>query len=243
MPERPLRVVVVDDEPLGRERLRTLLAAEPHVRLVGEYATGEEALAAIAGDPPDVAFLDVQMPGTDGLALARRVAERVPADRSPVIVFVTAYSAYALEAFEVRATDYLLKPFDRSRFRDALERARERVGARAAAPCRFVVRTGARLHLVPADDVDWIAGDGNYVRLHGGGRSHLVRETLKSVERRLDPARFVRIHRSAIVNVGRIASLTPHVHGQYVVRMRDGARLTSSRTHSGRLRTLLRPAG
>lgn len=243
MPEQPLRVVLVDDEPLGRERLRTLLAAEPGVRLVGEYTTGEDALQAIAGDPPDVAFLDVQMPGTDGMALARRVCELLPPERSPVIVFVTAHSRYALEAFAVRATDYLLKPFDRARFREALERARERVHARPSPRHRFVVRTGSRLYFVAAEEVDWIAGDGNYARLHSGGRSHLVRETLKSVERRLDPAQFVRIHRSAIVNVGRIDSLSAHVHGQYVVRMRDGARLTSSRTHSAGLRALLRPGG
>jgi two-component system LytT family response regulator len=164
------------------------------------------------------------------------------ADDMPVIVFVTAYDEYALRAFDVSATDYLLKPFDRERFRNALERARTRVRERGRADARFVVRFGSKVYFVRADEVDWIGGEGNYARLHTAGKRHLVRETLKSVESRLDPHRFVRVHRSAIVNVERIATLQPHSHGQYVVTMKDGARLMSSRTHSGKLRSLIRPA-
>ena len=238
-----LRVVIADDEPLGRERLRTLLAAESGVSLVGEYGDGDAAMEGIVQLAPDAVFLDVHMPGTDGVTVARRLREANSANWLPVVVFVTAYGAHALEAFEIGATDYLLKPFDRHRFRDALARTRERVIGRSHAPVRFVVRTGARLTLVDAADVEWIGGDGNYARLHAGGRQHLVRETLKSVEQRLDPARFVRIHRSAIISLDHVVSMRPHSHGQYLVRMADGTQLTSSRTHTARLRSLLQQRG
>jgi two-component system LytT family response regulator len=237
-----LRVAVVDDEPLGRERIRALVADVPGATLVGEYRTGEEAVAGVKVTRPHVVFLDVQMPGLDGFGVVERLEEALGSADVPVIVFVTAYDEYALRAFDVSATDYLLKPFDRQRFHSALERARARVRERSRADARFVVRFGSRVYFVRADEVDWIGGEGNYARLHTAGKRHLVRETLKSVESRLDPRQFVRVHRSAIVNVDRIATLQPHSHGQYVVTMKDGARLTSSRTHSGKLRTLIRPA-
>jgi two-component system LytT family response regulator len=235
-----LRAALVDDEPLGRERIRALLADEKDVTLVGEYRNGEEALTGILESAPQVLFLDVQMPGMDGFGLVQLLEAELPPDQRPFIVVVTAYDEYALRAFDVSAVDYLLKPFDRARFRAALARARARVSERPRAEARFVVRLASRMTLVRAADVEWIAGEGNYARLHSGGRRHLVRETLKSVEARLDPSKFVRVHRSAIVNVDCVATLEPHVHGQYVLTMKDGSRITSSRTHSGKLRAILR---
>ena len=237
-----MRVALVDDEPLGRERIRSLLRDESGVSLIAEFRSGEEAVAGMGARAPDILFLDVQMPGLDGFGVVQRLEETLAPDDMPVIVFVTAYDEYALRAFDVSATDYLLKPFDRERFRNALGRARTRVRERGRVEPRFVVRVGPKVYFVRAADVDWIGGEGNYARLHTAGKRHLVRETLKSVEARLDPRRFMRVHRSAIVNVDRIATLQPHSHGQYVVTMKDGARLTSSRTHSGKLRSLLRPA-
>lgn len=235
-----LRVALVDDEPLGRERIRTLLSAESAVALVGEYRAGEEAVAGLATAKPQVLFLDVQMPGLDGFGVVQRLEEMLAPEDMPVIVFVTAHDEYAIKAFDVSATDYLLKPFDRKRFHDALARARTRVRERGKAEPRFAVRLGSKVYFVRAEDVDWIGGEGNYARLHTAGKRHLVRETLKSVEARLDPRRFVRVHRSAIVNIDRIATVQPHAHGQYVVIMKDGARLVSSRTHSAKVRALLR---
>ncbi len=235
-----LRVALVDDEPLGRERVRALLADEHGVTLVGEYSTGEEALTGILESAPQVLFLDVQMPGMDGFGLVQALESHLAPDQRPFIVVVTAYDAYALRAFDVSAVDYLLKPFDRGRFRAALARARARVTERPRPEARFVVRSASKMTLVRAADVEWIAGEGNYARLHSSGRRHLVRETLKSVEARLDPGKFVRVHRSAIVNVECVATLEPHVHGQYVLTMKDGSRIISSRTHSPKLRALLK---
>jgi two-component system, LytTR family, response regulator len=235
-----LRVALVDDEPLGRERIRALLGEEKDVTLVGEYSTGEEALVGVLESSPQVLFLDIRMPGMDGFGLVQMLETRLAPEQRPFIVVVTAYDAYALRAFDVSAVDYLLKPFDRARFRAAMERARARVSERPRPEVRFVVRSASKVQLVRAADVEWIAGDGNYARLHSSGRRHLVRETLKSVEARLDPQKFVRVHRSAIVNVDCVATFEPHVHGQYVLTMRDGARIVSSRTHSAKLRALLK---
>jgi two-component system LytT family response regulator len=236
-----LRVALVDDEPLGRERIRALLADEQGVTLVGEYATGDEAVSGILESTPQVLFLDIQMPGMDGFDLVRLLESQLAPEQLPFIVVVTAYDAYALRAFDVAAVDYLLKPFDRARFREALGRARTRVAERPRPEARFVVRSASKVQLVRAADVEWIAGEGNYARLHAAGRRHLVRETLKSVEARLDPRKFVRVHRSAIVNVDCVATFEPHVHGQYVLTMKDGSRIISSRTHSAKLRALLKP--
>jgi two-component system LytT family response regulator len=235
-----LRVALVDDEPLGRERIRALLADEHDVALVGEYATGEEALAGVLESSPQLLFLDVQMPGMDGFGLVQLLEAELTPEQRPFIVVVTAHDSYALRAFDVSAVDYLLKPFDRPRFRAALTRARARIHERPRPEARFVVRSASKLQLVRAADVEWIAGDGNYARLHSAGRRHLVRETLKSVAARLDPGKFVRVHRSAIVNVDCVASFEPHVHGQYVLTMKDGSRIISSRTHSPKLRELLK---
>lgn len=231
---RPICALIVDDEPLVRERLETLLQAEGNIEVVESCGDGVAAVEAVARLQPDLLFLDVQMPEMDGFAVIKAL-EPAPL---PTIVFITAYDNYALRAFEVHAVDYILKPIDPARFRTALARARERIGRRDAT--RFVVRLGSLVHFVRADDVDWIAAAGNYARLHAGGRRHVVRTTLKTLEARLDSDTFQRIHRSTIVNLNRVASIEPRFHGEYVVIMRDGTRLTSSRTLSPRLRARLR---
>ncbi len=247
-----MRVVLADDEPLARERLRTLLAARTDCILAGESADGADAVAVIAAERPDLVLLDVQMPELDGF----EVLEALPPDLRPAIVFVTAYDEYAVRAFDVSAVDYLLKPVEPARFTAALDRAAARRGPTAAGPDfsallaevralrgparRFVVRDGHRIRFIATDDVDWIDAAGNYVRLHVAGHSHLLRETMKSVEARLDPERFVRVHRSAIVNLERVVSMEPYFHGEYVLTLRDGTRLNSSRSQGARLRALVR---
>ena len=256
----PLRVLLVDDEPLVRRGLRAFLGAEPDVEVVGECRDGNEAVAAVRALAPDVVFLDVQMPELDGFG----VLDALGADR-PAVVFVTAFDAYAIRAFDVHAVDYLLKPFDEPRFRVALDRARERIAVRRGAPndtraaearvdarvderldallaqlrgdgrvagawlARIAIRESDRVTYVPVTEVDWLEADDNYVRVHTRGGARLVRETLKSLETRLDPARFARIHRSAIVNLERVRELRPTFNGEYVVVLATGARLTLSR--------------
>jgi two-component system LytT family response regulator len=250
-----LRVVLADDEPLVRERLRTLLASRNDYTLVAECADGANAVATIESARPDLVLLDVQMPELDGF----EVLEAVPEAARPAVVFVTAYDQHAVRAFEVNAVDYLLKPIEPARFTAALDRVAARFGPsatavpspelrrllaelreRRGAPDRFIVRDGHRITFVPVADVDWIEAAGNYVRLHAGARTHLLRDTMASVEARLDPDCFARVHRSAIVSLDRIVSMAPYFHGEYVLSLRDGTRLTSSRSHSARLRALLR---
>jgi two-component system, LytTR family, response regulator len=253
------RVVIADDEPLARERLRMLLARRPEYRIVGECENGVQAVEAIAAERPDIVFLDIKMPALDGLEVVQALAEEGPGGEGPAVVFVTAFDEFAVRAFEVNALDYLLKPVDRPRLDRALERAEgrltrtggagldpamraflETLRAERGLPSRFLVRGKAELYFVRADSIDWADAQGNYVRLHADGRAHLVRDTLKAFEARLDPARFVRIHRSAIVNIERVVRIEPYVNGEYVVTLRDGARLTTSRTHGARLHELLR---
>jgi two-component system, LytTR family, response regulator len=237
-----LRVLIVDDEAVARRRIRRLLAAETDVAVVGECADGASALSAIAKAKPDLAFLDVQMPELDGFGVVRSLTP----SELPAIVFVTAYDRYALRAFDVQAIDYLLKPFTRERFRTALARARERLherarddrltrlidhlGASQQCPARVAVRSGDRFVVVDWSDVDWVEAADNYVTLHVGAREHLLRDTLASVERQLDPERFMRIHRSAIVQLDRIVELHPASHGDVDVILRNGTRLTLTRT-------------
>lgn len=253
-----LRVVIADDEPLVRERLRALIAGRGDCTLVAECADGAEAVAVIERERPDLALLDVQMPELDGFEVLDALAEAV----RPAVIFVTAYDEYAVRAFEVNAVDYLLKPLEASRFNAAIERVvgGERDAGRGARAdgdaglralledlrrtrgyaARLVVRDGHRVIFVPVADIDWIDASGNYARLHAGGRAHLLRETLKSLEARLDAECFVRVHRSAIVNIERIVAMEPYFHGEYVLTLRDGTKVTSSRTCSARLRELLR---
>lgn len=244
-----MRVLIVDDEPLARGRIRDLLRAEPDVEHIEECGNGEDAVASIRAARPDLVFLDVLMPGLDGLA----VAETVDPEQT-LIVFVTAYEAHAVRAFEVHAVDYLLKPFDSQRFATALRRAR----ARLALPERLAaahalrallsdtrrdppnasvlaVRSGQRIVPVRVDEIDWVEAEGNYVRLHQGSTSQLLRETMAALEQTLDPKRFRRIHRSFIVNVDRIAELVPWFGKDYRVILRDGTELTLSRSYVDRL--------
>jgi two-component system LytT family response regulator len=252
---RSLRAIVVDDEPLVRERLRSLLEDDGDVAIVAECGDGQSAVAAIAREKPDVLFLDIQMPELDGF----EVLEALAPDAVPAVVFVTAYDDYAIKAFDVHAVDYVLKPIEPARVQLALTRARQRVSTSDATsvderlealldrirddrrrPVRFVVRTGDTISFVRADDVDWIEADGNYARLHYQGKNSLVRSTMKSLAVRLDPDRFVRVHRSVIVNADRIATLEPYFHGEYVITMKDGAKLHSSRSYSEELRRMIR---
>jgi two-component system, LytTR family, response regulator len=248
-----LRVVVVDDEPLARDRVADLVRGDARLELVGMAAHGAAALDLIVACRPDLAFLDIQMPELDGF----QVVAALDDDALPALVFVTAYDEYAIRAFEVDAIDYLLKPVTAERFAAAVGRVVGRVerrdrslatpirtlASRATAQtpaARFVARRGAKHYFVRVAEVDWIEAEGNYVRLHTGDRSHLVRETVKGIEARLDPAEFVRIHRSVLVAVDRIQSVEAREQGEYLVTMRGGARFVSSRGYSARLRALLR---
>jgi two-component system LytT family response regulator len=250
------RVLIADDEPLARERLRMLLADWPEWEVVAECEHGAEAVASIEALGPDLVFLDIRMPELDGLEVARALAAGA---RPPVVVFVTGYDEHALDAFEVGARDYLTKPVDRERLARALGRAADALAARPAAldpslvalleslrrerafPERFAVRDArGGTYFVRADDIDWVEAEENYVRLHAAGRPHLLRDTMRAFQARLNPERFLRVHRSAIVNVDRIARVEPFARGEYALTLRDGTRLTTSRAHSDDLRRLLR---
>jgi two-component system LytT family response regulator len=241
-----LDILIVDDEAPGRQRLRELLEREPGVRSLREAVDGESAVASIREAPPDLVFLDVQMPGLDGLG----VVDRVGAKDMPMTVFVTAYDRHAVRAFDHNALDYLLKPFSDERFEAAMARVRARRDEQAAylassreqefpdpvAPLeRLAVKVGATTRLVPTAELDWIGADGVYVQLHSGERSWLHRATLAHLESRLDPARFVRIHRSTIVNLERIERLENLSHGELDVILKDGVRLKLSRSFRARL--------
>jgi two-component system LytT family response regulator len=251
---KKIKVLVADDEPLARERLAGLLSQEADIEVVGQARDGEEAVTAIHDDSPDLVFLDVQMPQMSGFD----VIEAVGSDRMPLVVFVTAYDQHALKAFQVRALDYLLKPFDRERFKDALGRARKQLerdengdlGRRLLALVkdlrrdqpksdRLVVKSGGRLFFLRTDEIDWVEAAGNYVRLHVGPGSHLLRETMNAIEGRLDPEKFFRIHRSRIVNMERIQELQPWLNGEYAVLLRTGTRLTLSRGYREKLQDRL----
>jgi two-component system, LytTR family, response regulator len=245
-----LRVLIVDDEAVARRRIRRLLAADPDVAVVGECADGASAVRAITAERPNLAFLDVQMPELDGF----EVVQSLRAAELPAIVFVTAFDRYALRAFDVHAIDYLLKPFTSDRFRTALARVRERVDRRETThiaalvdhlrekrryPARVAVRLVDRVVVVDWRDVDWIAGADNYVKLHIGPRELLLRQTLASIEQQLDPERFARIHRSAIVQLDRIAHWRPASHGDAAVVLNNGVILTLSRTWRARVERLV----
>jgi two-component system LytT family response regulator len=239
-----VRTVIVDDEPLARQRLRRLLEADADIEIVGESGDGEQAVAMLKDLRPDLAFLDVQMPVLDGFGVLHEVA----GNPLPVVIFVTAHDRYALKAFEVHALDYLLKPFDKARFSAALDRAKLQVRQGSAAVLnerlaellqsvearrpgleRLMIKSGGRIYFVRIKDIDWIEAAANYVRLHVGKEEHLLRESMSALEKKLDAARFVRIHRSTIVNLERIRELQPAFHGDYVIILHDGTELALSR--------------
>ena len=243
-----MRALIVDDEPLAREGIALRLRAFKEVKIVGECEDGASALQKILELTPDVVFLDVQMPGMDGF----EVLNAVPKDDLPAVIFVTAFEQHALRAFEVYALDYLLKPLDDERFKHAVQRAlratdsqsKLRVAQRVLEMLRqtpggfvsrFPVRAGSRIQLVFTEDIEWISGAGNYAELHTPGRAHLLRDTLNSLEQKLDPSQFLRIHRSKIVRITCIRELEPIDNREYVVKLADHSEHRSSRTYADRL--------
>jgi two-component system LytT family response regulator len=249
MPMADLRAIVVDDEPLARERLRTFLANEPGVTVIGECQNGDEAIIAVRRDHPDLLFLDVQMPGMNGFEVLQKLNGSAP----HAVIFTTAHDQYAVQAFEVHAVDYLLKPFDRERLRLALERARTRAAAKpddlqsklaamledlkagARQPERIPVKSNGKVTFVRIPEIDWIASADNYVELHVGNHSHLIRETMNSIATRLPTEQFVRVSRTSIVNLARVKELQPLFHGEYTITLTTGARVTLSRSYRDQL--------
>ncbi len=245
-----IRAFIVDDEPPARTRVRELLALESDIKIAGEFASGSKAIQAINADPPDLLFLDVQMPEIDGFGVLAALSD----DKIPVTIFVTAYDKYALKAFDAHAFDYLLKPFSDERFAVALDRARlvlnteDHASVRKAISSlladrksldRLAIKTVDRTYLLKVEEIAWIEAAGAYVRLHTKGGTHLLRTAIGSLGDRLDGDQFIRIHRSTIVNIDRIAELQPYFHGEFVVVLEDGTELKLSRTYRPRLQDRL----
>ena len=255
-----IKTLIVDDEPLARRNLRVLLERDPQIEILDECRNGREAVKAIKTLSPDLIFLDIQMPEMDGFDVLKRVGP----EHIQAIIFVTAFDQYALKAFDVHALDYLLKPFDDARFFQALARAREEIAIHDARSlserlagllaekdgetirplARIALRSsGGRIVFVDAREIDRIEAEDYYVRLHVGGASHLWRVSMNALERRLDPSRFLRIHRSAIVNLDFVKEIHPGFKGEAFVQLRDGTRLPLARSRRGRLRDLLTGKG
>jgi len=249
-----LKLLIVDDEPLARERIREMLRADPQIEVIGDCSNGDDAIEAVKTFRPDILLLDIQMPGTDGFG----VLEALDPQDIPCVIFITAYDQYAVKAFEVYALDYLLKPFDRERFTRAIERGKQHVlkernsslNDRVLAVLneiknkpeyleRLVIRTNGHIFFIKTEEIDWLEAEGNYVRLHSGKESYLLRDAISSLENQLDPKRFLRIHRSAIVNINRIQELQPWFHGEYRVILQDGVQLTLSRSYRDKLNELV----
>lgn len=238
-----IRALIIDDEPLARQRIHLFLRDEPDIEISGECVNGAEAIRQIAEQKPDLVFLDVQMPEASGFEVLRAL----PADRWPLVIFVTAYNQHALEAFEVHALDYLLKPFKLVRFRQALQRARQQLAAHdttgqnerfrewllaqeeTAYPSRLTVKTGEQTDFVEVREVDCIEAAGNYALLHTGAKTHILRDTLANLEAKLSPKRFLRVSRSAIVNLERVKAVQPTTRGEHVVLLKNGKELTLTR--------------
>jgi two-component system, LytTR family, response regulator len=250
-----IKTLIVDDEPLAREGIRRLLRDDPSIRIIGECGDGVEAIRIIKAEKPDLVFLDVQMPEVDGFG----VIDALRAGTIPSIIFVTAHDRYAIEAFRVHALDYLLKPVDPARFSEAVERVKSNVvkdenrtlmkkllavadhigGRHPRDTGRIAVKESGRIALVNVREIDWIEASGDYVSIHTPGERHLLRETMTSIEGQLDPGTFVRIHRSAIVNLDRVKELRPLFRGEYALYLFDGTRLIVSRTYRKRLEQML----
>jgi two-component system LytT family response regulator len=236
-----IRALIVDDETLARARVKKMLADEPDVEVAGECANGSEAISFIQAHRPDIMFLDVQMPEVSGFDVLRAL----PSEHWPMVIFVTAHDQHALEAFEVHALDYLLKPFKETRFRQALQRARQYLKTQAnqgqnqhsqewlaqnsAYPSRLTVKSGEHTVFIEVDDVDYIEAAANYAILHVGATNHILRETLMNLEAKLSPKRFLRVNRSAIVNMDRIKAVQPAMRGEHVVVLKNGKELSLTR--------------
>ena len=249
-----IRTIIADDEPLGRKKLRILLAAEPGVHVVAECRDGLQTIAALRDYQPDLLLLDIQMPGADGF----EVLQTVPADRVPFVIFTTAYDHYAIRAFESHALDYLLKPFDQERLHCAIERARTEIlkteggkmasrvldllsDAKAKSPTakRLIIKAGGRVVFLNQDEIEWVEAAANYVKLNVGKEFYLLRERIGRVSERLDPDQFVRIHRSIIVNIENIKELQPCNSGEYIVVLKSGKELSGSRGYRAGLQQLI----
>jgi two-component system LytT family response regulator len=249
-----IKVLLVDDEPLARRVISEMLKDDAEVEIIGECINGQEALEKIRAHAPDLLFLDVQMPLMSGFELLEALAS----EKMPHVIFVTAYDQYAVRAFDVHAVDYLLKPFDNERFATALARAKEHIRAERKGELdqhilalldelkaeskyleRLIIKNGGRVSFIDVDDIDWIEAEGNYVSIHIGKKSHLLRETFSHLEAQLDPKKFRRIHRSAIVRLDRIRELQPLFHGEYRVILDCGAQLTLSRNYRDNLQAIL----
>jgi two-component system, LytTR family, response regulator len=255
MTAEPITALIVDDEPPARRRLQSLIQEEGDLLVIGEAQDGREAVDLIVSLKPDLVFLDVQMPELDGFGVIREVGT----DCMPAVVFVTAFDEFAVRAFDVAAVDYLMKPFDRPRFQAAVARVRGQLRGRPDATVderlvallrelhggaadyitRMAIRHDGRIRFLNISDVDYILAEGNYVRLVAGKSSHLIRDTLTRLEERLDPRKFLRIHRSTMVQLDRIVSLEPMFQGEYMIVLRDGVRLRSGRRFRDRLQQAL----
>jgi two-component system LytT family response regulator len=241
-----IRALIVDDEPPARELIATLLQREPDVELAGQCANGKEAIAAIENLSPHVVFLDVQMPGLNGLDVIAQARPKL----WPQVIFVTAFDKYAVAAFQARAIDYVLKPFEYDRIRESMERARQRLRDGEAAACqarllelledlqkpsqnwdRIAVKEIGRMIFIRPEEIDWIEAEGNYLRLRVGKKSHLLRETMASAEARLASKKFLRVSRSTLVNLERVKEWQPLFHGDSALILENGARLTISRLY------------
>lgn len=261
-PQKKIRTLIVDDEPLARRNIRLLLKDDPQIEIVAEAASGREALALLRKQPIDLLFLDIQMPELDGFG----VLENIEARELPVIVFVTAFDQYALKAFEFHALDYLLKPFDDARFEKALRQAKLQVEQREVKDLsqrlvallegrergrpeltgepqylsRLLIKSTGRVFFLKTDEIDYVRAEDYYVKLHVGRKGHLLRETMNAMEAKLDPSKFLRIHRSTIVNIERIRELQQHFNGEYIVVLHDGTEMKLSRSRREQLQTLLK---
>jgi two-component system LytT family response regulator len=260
---RPVRVLVVDDEPLARSGIADLVTRDPELTVVGQCGDGESAVAAIRELTPDLVLLDIQMPEMDGF----QVIQKVGPDRMPAVIFITAYDQFAVRAFEVHAMDYLLKPFDDERFSAAIARTKRAIrddevgqlsqrllgllettrrgelpvaGAGQPYLTRLVVKNAGKVNFVRVDEIDWIEAADYYVRIHVARKSHLLRETMSALEEQLDPARFFRVHRSAIINLDRLVEIQPYFHGEHVLVLQDGSKLKLSRSRKEKLEAVLR---
>ena len=257
---KKIRALIVDDEPLARRNIRVLLKEDPEIELIGECGSGAEALKAIQKHAPELLFLDIQMPLMSGFD----VLEKIEVEKIPAIIFVTAFDQYAIRAFEVHALDYLLKPFDDARFEKALAQAKKQIEQREinrlskrlvrlleerdtepnkARPSgylsRLMVKSASRIFFLKVDEIDWIEAADYYVKLHVGQKSHLLRETMSDMEAKLDPEKFLRIHRSAIVNLDRVKEMHAHFNGEYLVILHDGTELKLSRSRREQLQQML----